>query len=32
MLERSEIQPVINLEWDPKREYIPRKNDPNGCQ
>ncbi|TXR98058.1 hypothetical protein DN390_20390 [Bacillus sp. SH7-1] len=23
--EHSEIQPVINPEWDPKREYIPRK-------
>ncbi|MBJ8032150.1 peptidase G2 autoproteolytic cleavage domain-containing protein, partial [Bacillus cereus group sp. N21] len=26
--ECSEIQPVINPEWDPKREYIPRKKRP----
>ncbi|WP_437438235.1 peptidase G2 autoproteolytic cleavage domain-containing protein [Alteribacillus bidgolensis] len=26
--EKTEIQPVINPEWDPQREYIPRKKRP----
>ena len=25
ILERKEMQPVLNPEWDPQREYIPRK-------